>query len=65
MKIVQGSVGSEPSQLVLDPELLLLEVVDHIVVGVRPALFVGDARFEIRMLALEGIKMWLSHSHSP
>src|SRR5256885_3166006 len=57
-----GRTALHHGQHVLDPELLLFEVVDDVVVGMRSALFVGDPRFEICMLGLEGLKMWLSHS---
>ena len=52
-------VALDTEQLVFYPELLLLEVVNDVVVGVGSALFGSDLGIEVCMLDLEGLKMWL------
>ena len=54
-----ASVSLVAEQLVFYAELLFLEVVNDVVVGVGSAFFVGNLGFEVCMLDLEGLKMWL------
>ena len=52
-------VALDADQRVFYAELLLLEVVDDVVIGVGSALFGSDLGIEVCMLDLEGLKMRL------
>jgi hypothetical protein len=53
------------SQFVLDPQFLLFQIVDDVVIGMWPPLFIGNAGFEIRVLGFQRLQMWLSWHTQP
>ena len=57
--ILAARVALDIDQRVFYAELLLLEVVNDVVVGVGSALFGSDLGIEVCMLNLERLKMWL------